>query len=127
MTIGTWFQDRLDCVTNSANAVEGAVHGWLGPEEALLLDFFGPLMKQVEAEALRIGKQDLQVGLQILKDSALSAVKAAVLAPPGHKVEAAEVAFLGTAACEGVTAIHNAQAGALKAAVAIIQGQTANT
>jgi hypothetical protein len=113
MSIGTWFKDT-----------QKTVLGWFTPEEAAILEFFHPLMLQVKAEALKLGKDNLQVGLNILKDAAISAAMAAATAP-GDKVAAAETAFLTTGASEGIVAIHNAEAGAIKAAVAIVQSTQA--
>ena len=103
------------------------------PSEKLILEFFQPLIKQVRDEALVLGKNDLNEGLRILKDAALAAAMAGALAPPGTKVAVAEAMFLKVGASEGITAIHNAEAAAIKAAAAIVQqeraavAKTANT
>lgn len=107
--------------------VYNTVKSWFQTEEAQIIEFFGPLMVQVREVALELGKQDLQVGLGILRDAALGAATAAATAPTGSKVEVAEAAFLSIVTAEGITAIHNAEAGAIKAAVAIIQQQAAAT
>lgn len=100
------------------------VKSWFLTEEAAIIEFFGPLMIQVKDAALELGKGDLQVGLQVIQHAALAAVTAAATAKD-NKVEAAEAAFLAVGASEGIVAIHNAEAGAIKAAVAIIQQQAA--
>lgn len=114
MSIGSWL-----------NVQKNAVVGWFSPDEKALFDFFHPLMVQVKTTALTLGKGDLQVGIQILEHAALGAATAAITAPPGTQVPAAEAAFLSIVAKEGISAIHNAEAGAIKAAVAIIQNTAA--
>lgn len=114
MTIGTWL-----------TGVESQLLGFFSSEEKAIIEFFGPLMAQVKEAALELGKQDLQVGLQIIKDAALQSVVAAATAPAGTQVQVAEATFLKVGAVEGITAVHNAEAGAIKAAVAIVQTQAA--
>jgi len=112
--ITTWFDHQ-----------KNAFLAWFSKEDKALITFFGPLMLQVKAVALQLGKNDLQVGLKILEDAAFAAVTAAVTAPPGTNVAVAETIFLQILIKEGITAIHNAEAGAIKAAVAILQQQQA--
>lgn len=97
---------------------------WFSDEEKQILEFLAPLVKQIRDEALKLGNDNVQAGLAIIENAALAAATAAVSAPPGTQVAAAEAAFLQIAATQGVTAIHNAEAAAIKAAVAIIQTQT---
>jgi hypothetical protein len=94
-------------------------------EEKAVLEFFAPLIKQVKDEAVKLGKGELEAGLRILKDAALQAAMAAAVAPPGTKVAIAEATFLRVGISEGITEIHNAEAGAIKAAVAIVQQEQA--
>ena len=96
---------------------------WFSNEEKQILEFFSPLIKQVRDESMKLGGDNLEVGFQILKNAALAAATAAITAPPGTQVAMAEAAFLEVAATQGVAAIHNAEAAAIKAAVAIIQTQ----
>lgn len=117
-------------ITSWLSKAQKAVYDWSAklakiftPEDEPLLVFFSPLIKQVKEEALRLGKNNLQVGLDILKEAALKAAAEAASAPSGMKSRAAEEIFLEILRTKGVTAIHNAQAGLIKAAVAIIQAQ----
>ena len=103
MSIGTWFATE-----------EGKLAAWFTDEEAIVLKFFGPLVKQIVA-----------AGGQVVLDSAMAAATAATSAPAGTQVAAAEAAFLTTAAGEGLTTLHNAQSGAIKAAVAVLQANIA--
>lgn len=89
-------------------------------EEAIVIDYFGPLIKQIVAAGEALGKVTIEAGIQVILDAATAAATSAATAT-GDKVAAAEAAFIATASSEGVTAIHNAEAGAIKAAVAIIQ------
>src|SRR6185369_15970834 len=107
-----WWVRAEDAVTGAVSNTTRTVQGWFSPEEKLIIEFFTPLMQQVEQSAISLGKGELQVGLQILKDCAIAAVAAAATSP--NPVVAAETAFLATGAIEGVTAIHNAEAGAIK-------------
>ena len=92
-------------------------------EEQAVLDFVTPLINQITQTALTLGKQDLQVGLQVLKDSVTTAVAAgtAAIVAGQNPVTAAETTFLTTAAGEGHTALNNAESAAIKAGVAIVQ------
>jgi hypothetical protein len=94
-------------------------------EEKEIIDFFTPLIEQVKAAAIQLGKDDLQAGFQVLKDAAMAAVVAAENAPAGKKVATAEAEFLTVLTQEGLDAVHNAEAGLIKAAVAIIQANEA--
>ncbi len=114
MNIGDWIHTQ-----------ENAVLGWFKEEDRAVINFFAPLMLQFKAAAIKLGKDDLAAGLKVLEGAALKAVTAAALAPPGTQVAAAELAFLTELASAGIAAIHNAEAGAIKAAVAILQSQTA--
>src|SRR4029078_5602909 len=89
-------------------------------DQQMILAFFAPLINQVRDQALILGNQNLQVGFKILQDSALAAATAALTAPPGMQVGAAEAAFLQVLMAEGVGAVNNAEAATIKAAVAII-------
>lgn len=101
---------------------------WMHGDDKYVLEFFAPLMEQVKATAIQLGKDDLKVGLQILRDAAVAAAMSAAAAPEGtSKVAAAEAAFLTVGAAEGITAIHNAEAGAIKAAVALVQSHATAT
>lgn len=129
--VGTWLVET-----------EKAIVALLSPEEKLLIEFFGPLFDQVKDQALKLGLDDLQLGLGILKEAALAAATAAEGAAPGvDKVKAAEDAFIASGkvgiseASNTVTAsatalyqttLNNAEAAAIKAAVAIIQTATVN-
>ena len=96
-------------------------------DEAAVMAFLAPLGSQILAAAKALGKADVQAGLQVIKDTAISAVAAgaAAAASGGNAVQAAEAAFLATGASEGLVTIHNAEAGAIKAAVAIAQSAVA--
>lgn len=110
MNIGTWFKSA----TNK-------VKSYFLPADQQVIQFFTPLMNQVKEQALILGKDNLAIGLKILKDAAIAGALAGVSAPPGAKVLAAEAAFLRVGVTGGITAIHNAEAATIKAAVAIIQ------
>lgn len=99
MSIGTWFA-----------AEETKIAAFFTDEEKLVVEFFEPLIKSIVA-----------AGGQVVLDSAMAAAKAAEGAPSGTRVQAAEAAFLTTSAGEGMTVVANAQAGAIKAAVAVLQ------
>jgi len=91
--------------------------------EQSVIDFVTPLAQQIQAQALILGKQDLAIGLQVLKDGVATGVAAgaAALATGGNPVAAAETAFLTTAAGEGKTALNNAESAAIKVGVALAQ------
>lgn len=112
----TIFQQAINWVEKEFSADEQAV-----------IDFLTPLANQIYQEALILGKKDLQAGLQVLKDSVATAVQAGAtaIAAGQSPVVAAEASFLTTAAGEGKTALSNAEAGAIKAGVAILQQATA--
>lgn len=92
-------------------------------EESAVIDFLTPLANQIYQTALTLGKQDLQAGLQVLKDSVATAVMAGTtaIAAGQNPVQIAESTFLTTAAGEGKTALSNAESGAIKAGVAVAQ------
>lgn len=128
MSFGTWFGSIGSAVGSVGSTIAypfvasaNFVVALFTHEEKAILDFFGPLIEQVKAEALVLGKNDLQAGFQVLKDAAMAAVVAAENAPAGKKVATAEAEFITVMAQEGLDAVHNAEAGLIKAAVAIIQ------
>ncbi len=92
-------------------------------EEQAVIDYLTPLANQIYQTALTLGKQDLQIGLQVLKDGVTAAVAAGAVAIASgqNPVTAAETTFLTTAAGEGKTALSNAESAAIKAGVAIAQ------
>lgn len=92
-------------------------------EEKAVMDFLTPLANQIYHTALTLGKQDVAAGLTVLKDSVTTAVAAGAtaIAAGQNPVVAAETAFLTTGAGEGITALSNAESGAIKAGVAIAQ------
>ena len=96
-------------------------------DEQAVMAFLAPLGHQILAAAKTVGKATVQEGLQVIKDTAAAAVAAGAtaLAAGQNPVEAAEAAFIATGSAEGLTAIHNAEAGAIKAAVAIAQAAAA--
>lgn len=108
MTIGTWITQE-----------EGKIASWFTDEEHALIQYFGPLFEQILAQAEVLVKDDAEAGLKVLIDAATAAVGAAATAK--DKVGAAEAAFVKILTTEGVDAIHNAEAGLIKAAVAVIQ------
>ena len=112
MSIGTWFAQE-----------ETKVAAWFSNEEAALVKYFGPLFKQILAQAVIIGKGDAAAGLTVLQDAVTSAVAAGAAAAVsgGNAVQAAENALISTGTSEGITAVHNAEAGLIKAGVAIAQ------
>ena len=112
MTIGTWIAK-----------VEGGFIKHFTNDEQAVMDFLTPLAKEISATALTLGKQDVQAGLQVLKDSVMASVTAGMtaIAAGQSPVVAAETTFLTTAAGEGKIALSNAEAGAIKAGVAIAQ------
>lgn len=104
--------------------LKNTVSGWfIKPDDKKVIDFFGPLVEQVKQAALKVGKDNLDVGLDILKGAAMGAALAASTSPTGEKTKAAEKAFLDIVKGRGLDAIHNAEAGLIKAAVAIVQDQ----
>lgn len=116
---------------NVFNWIGNEAHAlWVGlsAEERALLTYFTPLFKQIETTAITVGKQDFQAGLQVLTDGVTTAVAAgaAAAATGGNAVAAAETQFVATLTTEGITAVKNAEAGLIKAGVAIAQ-QDAST
>ena len=105
----------------------GVVSADFTTAEADLTNYFGPLFKQILAQAETIGKGDVQAGLTVLKDAVTTAVAAGVtaIAAGQSPVTAAETAFVSTTVSEGVTAVNNAEAGLIKAGVAIVQANAA--
>lgn len=102
--------------------IKTKVVGWfISKEQQKLNEFFGPLINQVKEAALKVGKENLDVGLDILKEAALAAALSAATAKTGEKTKAAEKVFLDIVKAKGLVAIHNAEAGIIKAAVAMIQ------
>ena len=125
MGIGSFLKGVGGAVVAPFKAISSVIMGWFYSEEKAIIEFFTPLLLQIKAEALIIGKDNLAAGLKVLQDSAMAAVIAAQNAPAGQKVAMAEAEFLAVAASEGITAIHNAEAAAIKAAVAILQAREA--
>lgn len=114
------------------------VLSWFKKDEKILLDFFSPLLDQVKEQAMVLGKQDLEAGLILLQKAAMAAVVAAENSS-GDKIKAAEEAFVAeiqnsggqlAAQVKGQVSglqqviLSNAEAAAIKAAVAIIQSQS---
>lgn len=98
---------------------------WFEHEEQLIIAEFEPLIAQIIEAIKSLGKDTFEEGLQVFKDAAKAAVEAgAAAASQGVEavVSSAENAFLTVGASEGITAIRNAEAGFIKAAVAIVQG-----
>lgn len=132
MSIGSWFNSVGQAAETVGSAIaypfvatSNLVVGLFTSQEKEIIDFFTPLIEQVKAAAIVLGKDDMQAGFQVLKDAAMGAVVAAENAPNGKKVATAEAEFLTILATEGLDAVHNAEAGLIKAAVAIIQSNTA--
>lgn len=100
----SWFKDE-----------EAKIVAWFTNEEAIVIKFFEPLVKSIVA-----------AGGQTVLDAAMAAATAASTAS-GDKVAAAEAAFVTTGTAEGLTVVHNAEAGAIKAAVAVLQANVAPT
>ena len=102
---------------------------WFTSEEQLVMTEFQPLVAQIIASVNALGKATFAEGFQVLKDAASAAVSAGAAAAlsgnPAVAVSAAEAAFLTTGASEGITAVHNAEAGLIKAAVAAAQTASA--
>ena len=98
---------------------------WFTNEEQIVMAEFEPLVVQIVAAVKALGKATFDEGFQVFKDAAKAAVDAGAAAAlsgnPAAVVSSAEAAFLTTGASEGVTAIHNAEAGLIKAAVATAQ------
>ena len=81
MSIGTWFTTE-----------EQRIGVWLLNEEAALIQYFGPLFKQILTTAETVGKGDIDAGLKVLTDGVTTAVAAgaAAVASGGDAVTAAE-------------------------------------
>lgn len=109
MTFSSWIKDEVTVVEN-----------WFTDEEAGVVKFFGPLVQQIIAAGAALGKATVADGVKVILDGAMSAATSAATAT-GDKVATAEAAFVSTVSTEGLTVVHNAEAGAIKAAVAIIQ------
>lgn len=109
---------------------EGKFKAEFESEEAKVIAYLQPLIAQIVTTAKTLAVDDFDAGLKILKDSATAAVTAgAPLILQGNIAgaeSAAEQAFLATGAAEGVTAVNNAEAATIKAAVAIAQQGVAN-
>lgn len=112
--LGTWIKTE-----------ENKIVGIFQTDEAMVIAWAQPLIAQIVASANALGKATFAEGLQVLKDAAEAAVKAGAEALPTGNVEAvgaaAAAAFLATGASEGITVIKNAEAGAIKIAVAAAQ------
>ena len=107
--------------------VIGGVEKEFFADEKLVLAYMAPLADQLLVKAKQLGKNDVAAGLQVLKDSVAVAVAAgATAAAAGQSpVAASEAAFLTTTAGEGLTALHNAEAAAIKVGVAEAQEASA--
>jgi hypothetical protein len=117
------FEQGLEAVEGYAERVLGGAEKEAVVIGKEVIDFMTPLMQQVQAKAMELGKQDLAAGLQVLKDAVATAVasgSAAILAGQ-NPVQAAEATFLTTAAGEGQVALNNAESAAIKAGVALAQ------
>ena len=112
MSIGSWF-----------SRVEGGFIKMFSNDEQAVIEFLTPLAQQIEAAVKSLGKATFAEGLQVLKDAAAQAVAAGATAAAtgGNAVAAAEAKFLEVGASEGITAVHNAESAAIKAAVAVAQ------
>ena len=112
MSIGTWIKTE-----------EEKIAAVFTNEEAAIMQFLAPLGKQILAAAKALGTSTVQEGVQVILNSAIQAAQAGAQAQAtgGNAVTAAETAFVSTATAQGITVIHNAEAGAIKAAVAIVQ------
>lgn len=110
-------------MTTSIQQLINWVEAEFETDEAAVMAFLAPLGNQILAAAKALGKADVQAGLQIIKDTAIAAVAAgaSAAATGGNAVSAAEAAFISVGSSEGLTAIRNAESGAIKAAVAIAQ------
>lgn len=119
----TTFKQFENWFANETNVVTAAFTS----DEAAVMKFLAPLGAQILAAAKALGKSTVQEGLQVLVSGATQAVAAgaAAEASGGNAVTAAETAFITTAAAGGATVLHNAEAGAIKAAVAIAQSAVA--
>lgn len=107
--------------------VKSYIRNWLAsPEDAAIIEFFGPLIDQVKAAALKAGKDNLNVGIEILKEAAVVAVLEAQKSG-ADKVKVAEETFVRIVKERGIESIENAEAGLIKAAVAIIQSINSKT
>jgi hypothetical protein len=115
----TTFKQFENWIANETALVSAAFTA----DEAAVMKFLAPLGAQILAAAKSIGKATAQEGLQVIIASATSAVAAgaAAQASGGNAVQAAEEAFVASATTAGITVIKNAEAGAIKAAVAIAQ------
>lgn len=115
----------LDQFKNWVISETGDVIVTLEAKEAAVIAFFKPLITQVVTEAEALGKTDFDAGLKVLTDSAEAGVQAGLPIIATGNIQGAETAaaaaFLATGASEGVTAVSNASAGLIKAAVAIEQ------
>jgi len=115
--------DIIDSIESYAKRVAGGTEKKIIVLADETIAFLTPLGQQIEATALALGKQDLAAGLQVLKDSVATAVQAGAtaIAAGQSPVAAAEASFLTTAAGEGKVALSNAESGAIKAGVALVQ------
>ena len=104
------------------------VGAYFTSDEAAVMKFLAPLGAQILEAAKSIGKATVQDGLAALVATATAAVSAGAQAAAsgGNAVSAAEDAFIATGTSQGLTVIHNAEAGAIKAAVAIAQSTMAS-
>lgn len=100
-----------------------ALEGTFKSDEEAVMAFLAPLGQQILNTAEALGKATVQDGLKVIVDASKQAVEAgAVAAASGQDaVAAAEETFISVGASEGLVAVKNAEAGAIKAAVAIAQ------
>lgn len=92
-------------------------------DEAVVMQFLSPLATQIIAAAKALGKETITEGLQVLLGAAQVAAAAGATAELTGQdpIKAAETSFLETTSAQGITVLRNAEAGAIKAAVAIAQ------
>lgn len=109
MGIGAWISKE-----------EHKIVAFFKQEEADVVHFLTPLVKQILDAAQALGKETLSEGVAVILNAATKAATTAATAT-GDKVAVAEAAFLDVVKTDGVTVIHNAEAGAIKAAVAVLQ------
>lgn len=104
---------------------EAKVIGIFKSEEAQVIEWAKPLIAQIVASVEALGKTTFTEGLQVLKDAAEAAVQAGAATLATGNLEAvgaaATAAFIATGASEGLTVVKNAEAGAIKIAVAAAQ------
>ena len=105
------------------------IEGFFTSAEAALAKYFGPLFQQILTTAETLGQGDAALGLQVLTNAVTTAVAAGATAAASgaDAVSAAESTFVSTLNTQGITAVHNAEAGLIKAGVAIAQSAVVAT